>query len=266
MTISIVGAGFAGLSLAEAMHHRGEEFTVFGRTETNTPPNAIVHLFAGRSFARSQLEVLAFERAIDFWTDHPFATRTDVLRHVPDGSRLQSSKERTNVPDAYRPRGIEREWVEYRPAFVIDAWDYLKSIRSELGDRVVPKYLNRDKFPTGKTVLALGYEIANFIDAEWSQTGRQLVAATCEEPIDRIVIGEVTGINPHIVSSWSGMRCALDGDRLPVIGWRGDEFVFAGFGSRGFFWMPYCVDVALEAISSRSNDAIPAALSVGRLP
>jgi glycine/D-amino acid oxidase-like deaminating enzyme len=66
-------------------------------------------------------------------------------------------------------------------------------------------------------------------------------------------------------SEWWGARIANAIDRWPLIGWLDERrFFFAGFGGRALFWLPFCTEIAVQALLERSNQAIPEKLRVSR--
>jgi hypothetical protein len=68
-----------------------------------------------------------------------------------------------------------------------------------------------------------------------------------------------------ISSQWWGRRIANALDRWPLVGWLNErDFLFSGFGGRALFWLPYCIDLATEALVSGSNREIPERLRADR--
>ena len=66
-------------------------------------------------------------------------------------------------------------------------------------------------------------------------------------------------------SQWWGERIANALDRFPIIGWLDEKaFVFAGFGGRALFWLPFCAPLAVAAYLEGSNESLPQALSIER--
>ena len=79
----------------------------------------------------------------------------------------------------------------------------------------------------------------------------------------QMVADEQTHLLPKEAGGLAAIANALD--RWPLVGWLdGKTFVFAGFGGRALFWLPYCCDLAVEALRSGSNAEIPERLRAGR--
>lgn len=296
MLFSIVGDGLAGLMLALRLRSEGHQVAVYGDNQSNTPPVAMVHLFAGRTFRRSPLELAAFERAVLHWRQEPLAREMSVRRRVEPGGRLDRSAESHPIPDDYAPRRCEGDWMEYRPGFSVAARRLEQRLRSEL--EVRPGLRALDSVP-GPRLLALGLRARDFfpgvgwdvspgaLELAPAPPGRPAIieiglgvhAVTSPEG-DKIAYGgsggafagpdrkqrlrELTGstYQPGVV--WEGTRCAPARDRLPLLGWLDPEnFAFVGFGSRALFWLPFCLDLAVAALDGAP---IPPELDVRRLP
>ncbi len=278
----IVGDGLAGLMLASRLN--GVE--VWGENRSNTPPRALVHLFAGRTFRRDPVEIQAFRRAVEYWRAEPLAQEYPVERSITLGDRLDRSLEASSVPSEFQPRRVDSGRVRYGPGFSIAA----QALRDRWLARV-PYRRARYQDDGRPRVLATGTEIAQTLgQVEWDRSEGECWTCPGESPAS-IVIGRglhiapgdrevVIGGRPDLDTAaelsgtlyqkgevWSGQRCANAKDRRPVLGWLDERtFLFCSFGSRGLFWLPYCADLAVEALQSGSEEGIPPELSWRRLP
>lgn len=117
MKVAIVGHGAAGLMLGSYLASKGMDIVVIGKGETQEPPKAMVHLYAGRSFRRSELELEAFRYAVDYWKKNNAALETKVRRVTND--RLERSLEETIKYEWEPPTRFEK-WFSYGPAFIVD--------------------------------------------------------------------------------------------------------------------------------------------------
>ena len=296
--ISIIGDGIAGLMLAERLLERGREVTVFGDGETNAPPVALVHLFAGRTFDRGSFEVEAFEAAISHWRTEPLAEEFQVRRHIPKGERLDRSLKTTQVPVEFKPQLVASEEVVYGPGFTVAGEDICSRIANKLGHR----YIKGKVEPTqieGFKILSHGMGMAeSFPDIIWDLSfGRALEAKprpsemhighgahigptpqsetswiggrfSRTEPERRDELDQAQKLRGQTfqeIREWTGWRCTNARDRWPVIGPAADNtFVFSGFGARAFFWLPYCLEVAIGALVDSLD--VPQELLFSRLP
>lgn len=287
-SISVLGDGLAGLLLAHALQEAGWEAQVLGDGCPNTPPVALVHLFAGRTFRRSALEVRAFERAVEHWRAESLARELSVLRKVEPGDRLDRSARDHGLPQAYAPRPSSKSgWWEYQPAFSVMAQALACRLSSQL--KIHMRRVDRPHDLPSPRVLALGVKAAqSFPGTAWDRSAGRTVEAVPLAPLPpailigsgmhlapvldgpSVVLGgrfsalegargdeletalELTGVAHEERFVWSGERLALAADRRPLLGWLDDEtFVFLGFGSRGLFWLPYCVELATQALQDR---------------
>jgi hypothetical protein len=107
-SVQVVGDGLAGTLLAARLRAQGVQVRLYGDGQSNTPPVALVHLFAGRSFARSGLELEAFRSAVEQWRAEPLASEHRVRRRLDPGGRLQRSLGRAALPEEYAPRSGDR--------------------------------------------------------------------------------------------------------------------------------------------------------------
>ena len=300
MTFSVVGDGLAGLMLAHCLNSRGCQVTLYGDQQTNTPPRGLVHLFAGRSFRRSQVELAAFEEAVNFWREEPLAEEFPVYRHVVSGDRLDRSADGVGLPPEYAPHRRDDGWLEYAPGFAVASQELEARLRGQLQSCWRHARLDQASLPSGACILAVGIEAA----AWWSDVGWDLslgstvwastpdspevirigmglhIAPQKKEPLvclggrsspleserhDEVMVAEkLTGIPHTELSRWQGRRCAPALDRRPALGYlQENRFAFVGFGSRALFWLPYCVKLATECLLDGKQ--IPAELSVERL-
>lgn len=296
--ISIIGDGIAGLMLAEHLLNRGQEVRVFGDGQTNTPPVALVHLFAGRTFDRGPMEVEAFETAVSHWRSEPLAQEFQVRRHVPRGERLDRSLKSTRVPAQYRPELMAAEEAVYSPGFTVKGQELRSRIADNLGSRLVLNKVEPTKVE-GFKILSHGMGMAqSFPGIIWDLSyGRALEASPGHPEMsigfgahigptpgrDSVWIGgrfsrteperrdeldqaaKLTGQCFTEIQEWCGWRCANALDRWPIIGpATEDTFVFSGFGARAFFWLPFCVSLAANSILEQAD--IPPEFHFSRLP
>lgn len=300
--IHLLGDGLAGTWLAKALGASEVDFLHYGDQRTNTPPVAFVHFFQGRTFHRDPVEVEAFHKSIDFWSREPLAKEWKVLRTVKHGDRLHRSAGTTTVPPQYRPRAQGATRFEYAPGFTISAQKLVQSWRRQAcKPRVEPSTLEegivvhatglsiQDTFPNwrwdvnpGRTLQAQvpgepGFEPSHIylhkgchIGGHPSRPGVTLggrVNSKGEAKNDEIDIASKL-LNRTLVadSEWWGKRLANALDRWPLIGWLDQRnFLFCGFGGRALFWLPYCSDIAVQALLEGHNQAVPSKLRADRL-
>lgn len=183
--------------LAHRLHARGESVEVFGDDRANTPPVALVHLFAGRTFRKSHLEVLAFQKAVEHWRTEPLAQEWPVRRHIKTNDRLDRSLEQSEVPEDYKPRRAGHELVEYSPGFSIATQDLRERLLGELGPRVHQQNIDPTIVP-GPRILALGARAPEHIlNISWDLSGGRTVEVECAETSQRIEIGHGLHIAPR---------------------------------------------------------------------
>lgn len=296
--IQIVGDGLAGSLLARALREKGVSFRQFGDGNTNTPPVGFVHLFQGRTFHRDPVEVVAFRKAIAFWRAEPLALEWDVERWVRPGDRLHRSADTDTVPEEYRPSELGPQHYSYRPGFSVAAQAVVEKAR---GPELEIKRVDCGKLE-GTVVEATGLFIEeSFEGIPWdTNPGRTVEAKPEQEPDrmllyrgchlagdprqpDHLTIGgrvsskgeakgdetnlaeEVTGHRVRELNEWWGERMANAIDRWPQVGWLPDgRFLLVGFGGRALFWLPYCVELAVEALERGDNEEIPLSLRADR--
>jgi hypothetical protein len=292
--VHLVGDGIAGRLLARSLSGEGLEFTQYGDGDTNTPPVAFVHLFQGRTFHRDPVEITAFRKTIEYWRSEPLASEWLVERSVTPGDRLDRSADTQTVPMEYRPRLTKESTYEYGPGFTIQTSRIADSTKVRLG-RVATAEL------PGTVIHATGLAIENLLpELRWdTNPGRTVRAKAMSQPRriylkkgchlgaepdgGAMTIGgrvnskgeakddetdlaaEILGTKVEYESEWWGKRIANALDRWPMIGWLNErDFLFAGFGGRALFWLPYCCELALGALRSGCNEEIPARLRAGR--
>lgn len=284
--IQIVGDGLAGLMLAAEL----EDCEVWGDDCCNTPPQALVHLFAGRTFRREPLQVDIFEASADYWRQEPLARETTVRRFFSEGDRLDRSLSACQVPERYLPHRVGTCEVTYGPGFSVAARALRQRLLSEI--RYRPGRVDLSQGGEGVRVLATGVDTPGSVDTvAWDMSDGQCLQATASSPTPEIWIGRgvhigpelegtgvviggspdlktashLTGKNYQSGQSWYGRRCANAVDRWPMLGWLDSKtFLFVSFGSRGLFWLPYCVKVAARALKLGTDEPIPLALRHSR--
>ena len=294
--IHLAGDGIAGRLLARALVEEGVNFRHYGDGETNTPPVAFVHLFQGRTFHRDPVEVAAFRKAVEFWRSQQCAAEWRVMRSVSPGDRLDRSADTQTVPQEFRPKRREECAYEYGPGFTVCVSELLRTVGGSVRDRRVDV-----TELCGTVVHATGLAIESFLpELRWDTNPGRTVRASATRPADRLYLfkgchlgsnpgsssvtiggrvnskGEAKGDEIEIASEilqtevlyeseWWGKRIANALDRWPLIGWLNERhFLFAGFGGRALFWLPYCCELALTALRSGSNEAIPSRLRADR--
>lgn len=294
--IHLVGDGIAGRLLARGLAEQGREFVQYGDGRANTPPVAFVHLFQGRTFHRDPVEVVAFRKAVDFWRNEDLAREWEVERSVTPGDRLDRSAGTDTVPEEFRPTAVGEALYRYGPGFTVRAKELADAVPAAVvSGRVDPSLLE------GVVVHATGLAIQELLpDLRWDINPGRTVRARAGQAPQRLYLksgchlgadplggeltiggrvsskgeakddetdlaGEILGQTVEYVDEWWGERIASALDRWPLIGWLDStRFIFAGFGGRALFWLPYCVEIAVEALGSRSNSAVPVKLRPGR--
>ncbi len=284
MTLHIVGDGLAGLLLARHLSEDGHEVKIYGNGQTNTPPVGLVHLFAGRSFRRSELELETFAEAIRYWRSEPLAQELPVKRKLSSGDRLDRSLEEAELPQEWAPRRLGAGWVEYSPGFSIATQVLERRLRDELISSYRQGSCDWRKLP-GVRILALGHQAPTlWPEFPWDLSKGRTVEALSGPPLETLVIGrgvhrapfpgkggtvilggrssptgpppedeleiatDLTQTSHRGFSTWSGHRCAVP-DHRPILGWLDPQtFVFLGFGSRALFWLPYCVKATRQSL------------------
>ncbi len=287
--LEVVGDGLAGLLLAKRMLAEGWDVRIRGDGQTNTPPVGLVHLFAGRSFRRSELELDCFAEAVAMWQNEPLARELTVRRSFTSGDRLDRSLLEAALPQDWTPRRLSEETVEYGPGFSIAAQALEARLRRELAQHLNPASLTQEPMVT---VLALGARATElWPELRWDCSGGRTVEASSSEQ-QRVLIGHglhlapypgrasvvlggrftplgpapedelekataLTGETHTFLAKWDGKRCA-PADHRPVLGWvDATTFVFLGFGSRALFWLPYCLKLASKALEDTETEIHP---------
>lgn len=279
----ILGDGLAALMLASRLAQGGARPRVYGDGQTNTPPVGLVHLFAGRTFRRSALELEAFSRAARFWGEHRLAREYPVRRLVEPGDRLERSLANLSLPAAYLPRRREDGAWGYGPGFAVFSQQLETERRQELGEDYHAGRFQADALPAPR-ILAVGTGAPEALPGiSWDLSQGRTVKSDSPQPPELIHIGKgihavpaggnqvviggrfspiavrhdelelaqaLTGLPLSGETVWSGSRCAAAQDRRPVLGWLddGESFIFTGFGSRALFWLPFCLDLAVAAL------------------
>lgn len=176
--VAVVGAGVAGLAIAQVLASRGMSVAVTKERDAAASrlPSAIVHAFAGRSAARP-LALEAFEYASRWYGKEgqgPHVHVTTMVRPVQGAdSRLWRSAKR--VEAEARKAGLTVEFhdraaaadryplltspssvVAYAPAFVIDGGGLLDKWRQELNDAGVTEL----DLVTGLDRISDGWHVA----------------------------------------------------------------------------------------------------------
>ena len=281
-TFHILGDGLAGLMLAQRLRAEGAETVVYGDGQTNTPPVGLVHLFAGRTFRRDALELLAFEKAVEFWRAEPLAVELPVRRKLTQGDRLWRSLEGLELPGQFAPGHASDGWVEYRPGFAIASQLLEERLRQELDVKADSALRDVGTVPEPR-ILAAGHAMPELMsEVAWDVLVGRTVEASPQVLPSQITIGlgvhvaprpagttvvvggrsspkgeakdelalarELLGEPVRKESIWTGTRCTPARDRRPVLGWTDQGFAFCGFGSRALFWLPLCLDIATGAL------------------
>ena len=293
MTIEVVGDGLAGLMLTRRLLADGHQVRLRGDGKSNAPPVGLVHLFAGRSFRRSALDLACFSEAIEYWRVEPSAQEFIVRRSFNPGDRLDRSLAKAEIPEKWRPVRRDESTVDYAPGFAVAAQEFESKLRDEvraqegfagessvrvlaLGARAPELWPDRDwDCSGGRTVeataaqnetirIGYGLHLTPFPGRETVVLGGRF-SATGPAPRDELEKASVlTGASHDFVSSWEGRRCAPL-DHRPVLGWIDPTtFVFFGFGSRALFWLPYCSLIGARALRDPSVE-IPAEFHWSRL-
>ena len=294
--IHLVGDGIAGRMLARWMLDSELEFVQYGDGRTNTPPVGFVHLFQGRTFHRDAIEVEAFRRAIEFWRGEDLATEWEVERSVTPGDRLDRSAGTETVPEEWRPVRVAPDLYRYGPGFTVQAFALgeevpVEVVRGEVAfeeldgpvvhatglavQELLPDY--RWDINPGRTVQAVGPSLPDRLylragchlgadpDGRALTVGGRVNSKGEAKDDETDLASQILGAPVKYESHWWGERIANALDRWPLVGWLDAKtFVFAGFGGRALFWLPYCCDLAVEALRTGRNDRIPERLRAGR--
>lgn len=295
------------MTLAAELVRRGHEVRLTGTGASQAPEVAVVHLFAGRSFRRSRLELEAFEEAVAYWRGRPEAVELPAVRWGQPGDRLEKSASSLDLPEArwagWRPLGEPADPSEplagtlwrYGPTFAVLTGLYLGRLGEELAWVPKESTVQADEIE----VLALGCGLQERLgEVGWDRSSGSLQRVVLERDLQaglylgpgfhlallspgcvgwlgggrgdgseqREAAGERLGFGVQKVTERRGERLALALDRRPLLGWLSARtFVFGGFGGRGFFWLPYCVKAAAEALERPDRaGAIPEGLRLER--
>jgi len=294
--IHLVGDGIAGRLLAQWMLESDLKFVQYGDGRTNTPPVGFVHLFQGRTFHRDAIEVEAFRRTIEFWRNESLASEWEVERSVAPGDRLDRSADTETVPEEWRPVRVAPDLYRYGPGFTVQAGALGAAVPVEVVSRQVafedldgtvvhatglaiqrllPGY--RWDINPGRTVQGVGSRLPERLylkagchlgadpDGRTLTVGGRVNSKGEAKDDETELAAQILGAPVRYESEWWGERIANALDRWPLVGWLDETtFVFAGFGGRALFWLPYCCDLAVEALRSGSNAEIPERLRAGR--
>ena len=298
--IRILGAGLAGSFLHHHLARQGISTVFLGRGETNTPPVGFVHLFQGRTFHRHPVEVEAYQTAVKFWRAEPLAREWRGKRAVKEGDRVHRSADTDTVPEEFRPAEMAPLSFQYGPGFTVASGALVERMQGETGKPSVGSDAGEDVtvYAVGKAVQELMPSL------RWDTNPGRTVEGFCpEEPTlqpsflhlhkglhmggnpsgdgftlggrvnskgeakddEAELAGSILQKQVELRSEWWGERIANALDRWPLVGWLDESrFIFAGFGGRALFWLPYCVQVAREALLTRNNAAIPMELRPDR--
>lgn len=298
--MKIVGGGVAGVMLAAALHREGLPFMLFTHGPNNAPPVGFVHLFQGRTFQRDPIELQAFQEAIAHWRGEPLASEWSVERQVQPGDRLHRSAGTESVPLEFRPQETSPFTYRYGPGYSVAVQQIMQRechlfSAQVFSQRVAPNELE------GQVVHATGLSIEQLLpDLRWDINPGRTVSAQSDCLPEKMYLrngchlarnpqgegltigGRVTSKgeakNDELIlaqeilqapttyrSEWWGQRIANALDRWPLVGWLDEhQFVFAGFGGRALFWLPYCCRLAVQALRTEKNDDIPLKLRADR--
>ena len=294
--IHLVGDGIAGRMLAHRMLEASLEFVQYGDGRANTPPVGFVHLFQGRTFHRDAIEVEAFRKALDFWRGEELASEWEVERSVKPGDRLDRSADTDTVPEEWRPVPAGADLYRYGPGFTVQAVALAAAVPVE----VVPGRVDT-RGMEGPVIHATGLAVQELLPGyRWDINPGRTVQGTCSRLPERLYLkagchlgadpggerltvggrvnskgeakddetdlaSQILGAPVHYHSEWWGERIANALDRWPLVVWLDEKtFVFAGFGGRALFWLPYCCELAVESLRTGSDEGIPAGLRAGR--
>lgn len=301
--IRLFGDGLAGRFLAHALTLAGLPYQHYGDSRHNTPPVGFVHLFQGRTFHRDPVEVAAYAHAVKHWRSEPLAREWTVRRSVTEGDRLHKSAGTETVPVEWRPSITAGLECTYSPGFTVAAGELLERLRQESAATLLPRRDHRDTKETkvlaigldiaqhlphwrwdtnpGRTVdgycpyvpslqphslhLHQGLHLGGNPNGDGFTMGGR-VNSKGEAKDDEVELASgILGQEVALRSEWWGERIANALDRWPLVGWLKDrEFLFCGFGGRAMFWLPYCAQIAVEALKVGDNSPIPQRLRPDR--
>lgn len=227
--VSVIGDGLAGLTIAQRLAQDGSLQAIYGNGQSNTPPVALLHLFAGRSFRRDSLEVQAFKQAVSFWGALPeLGERFQIRRLVQPQSRLAKSLDQ--APAGFIPSSLGLNWLEYGPGFSINTAKLEKNLRQTLKPYYCRQTINPDQVE-GLKILATGAKASLlFPNLPWDASSGRLVIARTSLTTRNILIGLGLHLAPY---PKTGDNCQLEhslvlGGRFSASGQElGDELELA---------------------------------------
>lgn len=269
MKVKIVGNGIAALMLAEKLSEESIDVVVLGSGPSQAPPQVMVHLYAGRSFRRSKIEIDAFEESVRYWRGSPFSTETKVNRDT--NPRLEKSVGETKEHPWEQPVLEERRF-SYGPGFVVDANGLIDDIRRRVDyrdvyidernahllencDQVIWATGFRSQLPycslndglsiavpqQKTTGIVIGKGIHHASNSAMSSIGGAFLNSELQEPKHALLERAATilsqdELNVFIDGNIFVGKKSVSSDRFPVVGLdQNNEFVFTAFGARAFF-------------------------------
>ncbi len=288
MKIHIVGNGIAAFMLADKLKREDMDVCVFGRGPSQAPPQVLVHLFAGRSFRRSNLEVETFRDSVDYWRSSPYSIETTVNRE--SNSRLEKSLTHTeNLP--WGSPILTDGQFRYGPAFVIDSKSLLASFQNDIKYRevrVMPgneelKACDQIVWATGfknnlpfcvlnegasiaindiqPSKIRIGSGVHYSSNGKTSAIGGAFLDGQLDQPKSllleraKTLIPSAQKIRFESADIFLGKK-SISRDRLPVIGTDPNgRFLFTAFGSRAFFWLPSSTKLAVDLLRGNKTES-----------
>ena len=300
----LIGDGLAASFLAMIFQGSKTKFLQYGDNQANTPPLGFVHLFQGRTFHRDPIEITAFSNCTAYWRNEELATEWLVRRSVKPGDRLSKSSQTKTVPELFRPRQIYEQVFEYGPGFTIQANELVQRARVLCSEHIITQRVNssnlsgikvhaigldvKELLPKtpwdinpGRTVkahcpdspqtkpkyisLLHGCHLGSSLNQPGFTIGGRVNSKGEAKNDEAELASQILGHKVTLKSEWWGQRIANAVDRWPLLGWIDREnFLFAGFGGRALFWLPYCSQIAIQALKSENNDPIPPKLRADR--
>ncbi len=289
MKVSIVGHGIAGLMLGEELLSHGRQVVIYGKGCSQAPPQVIVHLHAGRSFRRSDLERLAFKKAVSYWRQSPFATEVKVKRDT--NPRLEKSFTLTENDEWDSPLFDSKSYT-YGPAFIVmadklrqhllglldfrefavptplsveeetlfedsDQVVFAQGFKSRLSycslNKGVSIFKEKRKSSANENRIRIGKGIHYATTAEGCSLGGAFLNS--DNPRERLfektqhLIEAQEWENFKKEEMFSGQKLVSQ-DRLPVVGFdSANTFYFTAFGARAFFWLPFSTQLAHKLLT-----------------
>ncbi len=290
MKVKIVGNGIAAFMLAEKLERENVEVNVIGIGPPQSPPQVMVHLFAGRSFRRSKLELDAFKDAVEYWRKSPFSTETKVNRDT--NTRLEKSLSKTEEYSWESPI-LKEGTFSYGPSFVIDAWGLMDHLQNQTNfqekhienpddedlkncDRVVWATGLKNNLPycqlnTGVSIaideiqiesqIRIGQGVHHASSPKMSSIGGAFLNTDLASPKSLLLERANPLIRPENAEAFENGNLfqgkkSVSEDRLPVIGTdTNDDFLFTAFGARAFFWLPLASKLAYQLLTGTISDS-----------